>query len=79
METNIQKGPIALAQKFIADGSIAKCTVNKMWSWFVGKDLQKDQTELWNSLKQQFVTSKYSVRALVKAIVKTREYREGSL
>ena len=77
MEQNIAKGPSALVQRDINNGKIATCGVKKMWSWFSGHDLQSQQSDLQNTLVQNFKNNKYSIKALVKAIVKSEEYRRG--
>jgi hypothetical protein len=76
MQANITKGPAELVKKHIADGSIASCTVKKMWSWFVGQDIQKSQTALLQRLTKTFVNSKYNTKTLVQAIVTSNEYRQ---
>jgi GH35 family endo-1,4-beta-xylanase len=78
-ETNISQGPRTLVNKYINDKNktIATCGVKKMYSWFTGADLQSQQSHVLNDFKTTFLNSNYNVRAIVKAIVKSEEYRRG--
>lgn len=77
MEQNITKGPASLIQRDINNGKIYSCAVKKMWSWYTGSDLQSQQDHVQNDLMHAFQSNKYSIKSLVKAIVKTEEYRHG--
>lgn len=77
MEKNIQDGPQKLVQRDINNGKIAGCGVSKLWSWFVGYDLQPQQDYLKTRLINVFKNNKYNVKALLKAIVTSDEYRRG--
>ncbi len=77
MEQNITQGPESLIQRDVKNGKIYSCAVNKMWSWFTGSDLQSQQKHVQHDLMHAFQSNKYSIKSLVKAIVKTEEYRHG--
>lgn len=76
-ENNIANGPTDLVKRDIANDKIASCGVKNMWSWFVGSDIQKQQTHVLNGLVTTFKSKQYNIRQLVKAIVKSEEYRRG--
>lgn len=77
-DSYINKGPSALVQRDINNGTIGKCGVENMWQWFVGSSIKnKPQEPLYNQLSSDFIANRYSIRSLVKSIVKSEEYRRG--
>jgi hypothetical protein len=79
MKANIEAGPRALSIKHIDNGDFALCTVRKMWTWFVGKAPTPQQQERVVELATLFKGNKYSLKTLIKLIVKSPEYRQGRL
>jgi hypothetical protein len=68
-------GPLALAEKAIADGAFASCTTKKVWTWLLGRDpADIDSTELL-VLGEQFAGGGYDFKALVRALVSSDAYR----
>jgi len=77
---NLQEGPRALAEKAIADGTFARCTVKKLFAHFVKRDMNvagsnTDEFLLLDSLSKGFAESGYRFRWLVEQIVSSPQYR----
>jgi hypothetical protein len=78
--TNLQHGPRALAEKAIADGAFARCTVKKLFAHLVKRDMNvaganSEELPLLESLSKGFAESGYRFRWLVEQIVSLPQYR----
>jgi hypothetical protein len=78
--THLEKGPRALAQQVIADGSFARCTVRRLFAHLVRREMRvagDDASEqpLLEELAKGFVAAKWSFPWLVKKIVSLPAYR----
>ncbi|MCA9666861.1 MAG: DUF1549 domain-containing protein [Myxococcales bacterium] len=77
IEDNIELGPGALAQKAIASGELASCTVKKMLGVYLGTS---SDSALVDKLAASFrAGGRYSLRALVRSIVTDAAYLPGGL
>lgn len=76
---NISAGPLALANKTIASGGFARCTVRKLWAWLLGDPPNRRHDKEIDALAKSFASGGYDLRKLVEAIVKTDAYKLGSL
>ena len=56
----------------------ASCAVQRVTSSFLGRPTSADDAPLLASLEKDFVASGYRMRALVRGIVRSREYREAN-
>lgn len=77
---HITEGPRALAQSAIDDGSFAQCTVQRVFSRFVKRDMlvagaSTDEAGLLIQLSQSFKDNNYSFSWLVQQVVNLPQYR----
>ena len=56
----------------------AACAVQRVASSFLGRPTSADDAALLGALEKDFVASGYRMRALVRGIVRSREYREAN-
>lgn len=77
MKKNIEQGPRGLAQQAIQGGTFGTCTVRKLWNWFVGHPLPRE--ERIEAFALLFQEKNYDLLALLGAILQSPEYRLGSL
>ncbi len=73
-EANIEQGPQALARKSIDSGAFARCTVNRMWTYFMGRAPEQADQQSIEKLSQEFISGNYKIKSLVKSIVTRPEY-----
>ena len=52
---------------------------SKVWTYFTGKSPNSKQTVLMKSLAGTLKANKYNLRTMVKALVKSDEYKKGAL
>jgi hypothetical protein len=76
MEQNIEGGPRGIALQAIQGGKFSTCTARKLWSWFAGTPYPTE--ERVKALGEQFAQSQYKLLDLLKAIVTSPEYKQGS-
>ncbi len=72
----VSGGPRALAEKAIDDGSFASCTTQKVWTWIMGRAPAPIDAAEVTLLGEQFVAGGHDLKALVRAIVTSKAYRE---
>ena len=77
---DVPAGPRQWARQLIADGTFAQCTVKRMFSYFMKRDMhvagdQSDDLDLLQSLADGFQSSNYSLPWLVQQVVTLPEYR----
>lgn len=71
----IEIGPSALTDDAIATGTLARCTVRRMWSWFMRRDATPDEElTVIGPMATDFANDGYHLRKLVKAIVTNPAY-----
>jgi hypothetical protein len=72
----LETGPSVLAQQSIDSGRFARCTVRKLWSYFMRRAPTPDEeASVVPSLAQDFSSNGYHLKPLVKAIVTQSAYR----
>jgi len=76
---NADDGPAALATYLTSTSQFESCVAQNVASSFLGRPLTSDDADLQSQLAQTFQASgKYSMRALVRALVKSDAYRAGN-
>ena len=77
--TNIEDGPQAMAQSILdsADGTFARCTAQRIFQHFTGREFRPTETTLQMQLSSSFQQG-FDLKALVKHIVTSPEYREAA-
>jgi hypothetical protein len=76
----IEKGPRKVAQQIIADGTFARTTVRRMFAHLVKREMRvagdaSEEQALLDRLTKGFEASSYSLKWLVREIVKLPAYR----
>lgn len=79
MKRNIETGPRGIAQNAVSTGQFASCTTQNMWRYFVGQAPTIKQQELVSQLSAGFKKNNYKLKALIKQIVMSDEYKYGRL
>ena len=74
-ERHVEEGPKLLVINSVVDSRFSDCVSQKIASRLMGRTLLKEEGEWLKKLAQEFVSSSYSYKALVKAIVKSENYR----
>ncbi|MEJ7730550.1 MAG: hypothetical protein WKG00_15180 [Polyangiaceae bacterium] len=80
VEGNLAEGVRALAEKVIDDGSFAHCTVRKVFSYFIKRDIraqgvESEELPLFEALSDGFEEAGFSFPWLVREIVSLPQYR----
>ena len=80
IEQNLEDGPRALAQAIIDDGTLAHCTVRKLFTYLVKRDIraqgaESEELALLEELASGFTASSFSLPWLVREIVSLPQYR----
>lgn len=78
----IEAGPAGLAQRLINDGTFARCTVRRLFTRLLKRDLLIDERddrerELLEQLAGEFAASDFDFQALVERLVTLPEYRRA--
>ncbi|HLT32081.1 MAG TPA: hypothetical protein VK013_18725, partial [Myxococcaceae bacterium] len=78
----VDAGPAGLAQRLINDGTFARCTVRRLFTRLLKRDLLIDERddrerELLEQLAGEFAASNYDFQALVERLVTLPEYRRA--
>jgi hypothetical protein len=76
----LASGPRGRADAIIADGTFARCTVKRAWSYFMKREMRllgtdPEETAALTSLTTGFTTNNYSLPWLVEQIVSQPAYR----
>lgn len=58
-----------LANIIINDDAFATCTVENLWKWLIGRPFYRDEAELRRGLTSYFVSTNYSLREAIYALV----------
>ncbi len=82
IEANVNAGPRELAQQIIDNGVFAQCTVKRVFSHFVKREIRAqgattDELALFDQLVKSFAESGYSFPMLVHEIVNLPQYRRA--
>jgi hypothetical protein len=75
---NADAGPGALAEQLTKSPDFASCVVKNVASSFLGRPLDVDDEPLEEALTKTFVDGGYRVRAVVRAMLKSDQYRLGN-
>lgn len=80
VDDNLEVGVRELAKQVIEDGSFAHCTVRKVFSYFVKRDIraqgaESDELPLFEALASGFEGADFSFPWLVREIVSLPQYR----
>jgi len=71
-------GPRGFAAEVSSSPDFAPCVVRNVAQSFLGRPLTSDDERWRQELSRAFVTGGYRIRALVQAIVTSRQYREAN-
>ncbi len=71
----VDRGPKLLVANSVVDERFPNCSARRAMQGFFGRDLTVDEEQELKTLSRAFVSSNYSYRALVKAIVTNPVYR----
>lgn len=77
---NIAAGPRKLVNEIIADHTFSRCTVKKLWSYFLKRDMhvvgaESEEAALLDSLATGFEQNSYSLPWLIEQVVSQPQYR----
>ncbi len=74
-QENFDLGPELLVQQGIVDRRIPRCAAQQTAQWLLGREVLPEEDAWIDALAGDFVSSDYSFRTLVKAIVRSDAYR----
>jgi hypothetical protein len=74
----IEAGPRGLAEQAIVSGEFAKCTTQRVWSQFIGREATSTEDEVMTALAQSF-SELFTLRDLIRSVVTRPEYRYAGL
>lgn len=77
---NIAVGPRVLVNQIINDGTFARCTVKKLWSFLMKRDMhvlgaEAEEAALLEQLADGFKTNNYNLPWLIEQVVSQPQYR----
>lgn len=75
---NADASPAGAGQEITKTPEFSRCAVQRVTSSFLGRPTTPDDAPLLESLDKTFVASGYKMRALVKGIVRSPEYRKAN-
>ena len=73
-QENIPEGPRKIAEKSIANGKFATCTVKKLWNYFMHRPPLDSEADIISAMANDFAGDGYNFKNLVKRIVTRDEY-----
>ncbi|AKU95598.1 hypothetical protein AKJ09_02262 [Labilithrix luteola] len=76
--SNADAEPVGAGRAVTQMPEFAECAVQRVTSSFLGRPTSPDDAALLASLQKDFVASGYRMRALVRGIVRSREYRDAN-
>jgi hypothetical protein len=71
-------GPRALATQLVSSPSFAPCVVRNVAQSLLGRPMTSEDATWTTGLEKTFVDGGYRMRALVRAIVTSRAYRDAN-
>jgi hypothetical protein len=74
-ERHVEEGPKLLVINSVVDSRFGDCVSQKIAARLMGRELLDDEADWLRKLAQEFVSSNYSYKSLVKAILKSENYR----
>jgi hypothetical protein len=73
-----EAGPVGAGAAIASSPEFARCAVERVASSFLGRPLGSGDVALVGSLADDFVKGGYHLKALVRALVRSRAYREAN-
>jgi len=73
-----EAGPGGAAAALVADPQFASCTVERVAASFLGRPLTTDDSALLQSLTRGFVQDGYRLKPLVRAVLRSPQYRSSN-
>jgi len=73
-----EAGPVGVAAELATSPELATCAVERVASSFLGRPLTSDDAALVASLRDVLTTNGYRTRPIVRALVKSKAYREAN-
>jgi hypothetical protein len=74
-ERHVEEGPKLLVINSVVDSRFGDCVSQKIAARLMGRELLEDEADWLRKLAQEFVSSNYSYKSWVKAILKSENYR----
>lgn len=71
-------GPLGVADEIAKSPELASCVVERVTSGFLGRPIGSEDAALVSSLKDVLLKEGYRMRPLVRALVKSKAYREAN-
>ncbi|MFL5321447.1 MAG: hypothetical protein ACJ790_17430 [Myxococcaceae bacterium] len=80
MGDNIEAGPRKLVNGIISDHTFARCTVKKLWGWFMKRDMhvlgaESEEAPVLDTLATGFEAHNYDLPWLIEQVVTQPQYR----
>lgn len=73
-----EAGPAGLAAEIVKSPELASCVVERVASGFLGRAVGSEDAALLSALREVLVKDGYRMRPLVRALVKSKAYREAN-
>ncbi|MCB9595345.1 MAG: DUF1585 domain-containing protein [Sandaracinaceae bacterium] len=74
---NVEEGPAGLVRAGLADGRFTACAVRRTTEWLLGRELREGEEAWTRELTDDFLTSDFRYRDLVRAVVRSETYRRA--
>ena len=74
-ERHVEEGPKLLVINSVVDSRFGDCVSRKIAARLMGRELLEEENDWLQDLAKTFVSSNYSYKSLVKAILKSENYR----
>jgi hypothetical protein len=75
--SNIEEGPLGIAQKAITDGSFEHCATQRMWSHLLGREVRSLEAAQVTEIAERWGSEGFNLKALVRTIVTAPAYRRA--
>jgi len=74
---NVEVGPAGLVRAGLADGRFTACSVSRTAEWLLGRELRGEEEPWARELTDEFLSSDFRYRDLVRAVVRSETYRRA--
>jgi hypothetical protein len=71
---HVEEGPTLLVNTTVADGRLPACVATRTAEWLLGREMTVDDEPWIDGLADDFITSDYRYRELVKAVLRSDNY-----
>lgn len=77
-QAHAQAGPVGVAEEIAKSPELASCVVERVTSAFLGRPVGSEDAALVASLRDVLTSQGYRMRPLVRALVKSKAYRDAN-